>query len=64
MLKENVQSNYGNASFPKFLREVQLMVEKQVLLGLLQLPSGHGCAAAGGHFSEILKIFSATNRTE
>lgn len=68
MLKENVPNNYGNASFPKFLWAVQLITEavwsptrltKQLLLSLLQLPSGNSCTAAGGHFSEFLKnIFS------
>lgn len=35
---------------------------KRLLRGLLQLPSGNSCAAAGGNFKEILKIFSATKR--
>lgn len=73
MLKENVQNNYGNASFPKFLWAVQLITEavwsptrltKQLLLGLLQLPSGNSCAAAGRRLSEFLKILWAKKRKE
>lgn len=71
MLKEKVQNNYGNASFPKFLWAVRSITEavwsptrltKRLLIGLLQLPSGNSCTAAGGHFREFLKIFSAKNR--